>query len=205
MDKVDFRVERPDLYKPGARDFEIVEVPPLDFVMIDGQGDPNTSESYSNAVGALYAVSFAAKVASKQQLARDYVVPPLEGLWYAENRDAFTSRSKADWHWTMMIRQPWWLTDEIREAALAKASLKADATALAEARFDDLDEGLSAQILHIGSYDDEAPVIARLHDDFLPDNGYAENGVHHEIYLSDARRVAPSKLKTILRQPIRVG
>lgn len=201
MDKTDFRAERKDLYAPTAKDFSIVDVPAFDFAMIDGHGDPNTSTEYANAVEALYSVSYAAKFASKLELGRDYVVGPLEGLWTAVDPSAFTSRSKGDWSWTMMIRQPDWLTGQIRDLAVAKASTK-NLPALELLRFEALAEGLSVQILHVGSYDDEAPTIARLHDEFLPAHGYIETGPHHEIYLSDPRKVAAAKLKTILRQPV---
>jgi hypothetical protein len=202
MDKVDFRRERPDLYAPGKNDFSIVEVPPFEFLSVDGHGDPNTSPDYAAALEALYALSYAAKFASKNDLGRDYVVAPLEGLWHSEHRDAFPNRNKDQWSWTMMIRQPDWITDEVRDAARAKVEKK-DLPALANVRAQRFEEGKSVQILHIGSYDDEAETIARLHSEYLPDQGLTENGLHHEIYLNDPRRTEPSKLKTILRQPAR--
>jgi len=201
VDKIDFRAERKDLYSPTAKDFSVVDVPVFHFAMIEGHGDPNTSPEYASAVEALYSVSYAAKFASKLELGRDYVVGPLEGLWSADDLSAFTSRSKSDWSWTMMIRQPDWITGQIRDLAVAKASTKT-LPALELLRFESFAEGLSVQILHVGSYDGEAPTIARLHDEFLPARGYIETGPHHEIYLSDPRRVAPAKLKTILRQPV---
>jgi hypothetical protein len=201
VDKTDFRAERKDLYSPTAKDFSVVDVPVFHFAMISGHGDPNTSPEYASAVQALYSVPYAAKIASKLELGRDYVVGPLEGLWTADDPSAFTSRSKSDWSWTMMIRQPDWITGQIRDLAVAKASKKG-LRALDSLQFETLAEGLSVQILHVGSYDDEAPTIARLHDKFLPAHGYIETGPHHEIYLSDPRKVAPAKLKTILRQPV---
>ncbi len=171
------------------------------FVMADGRGDPNTSEDYARAVESLYAVSYAAKFASKRELDRDYVVGPLEGLWDAERREAFLDRSKGEWSWTMMIRQPEWITPEMFERAVAKAVKKQPAAE--KVRLETYDEGLSVQILHVGGYDDEGPTIGRLHHEFLPAHGYVENGPHHEIYLSDPRRVEAAKLKTILRQPVR--
>ncbi len=177
----------------------MVDVPAFDFAVIDGRGDPNTSQHYAEAVQALYAVSYAAKFAAKAMLERDYVVGPLEGLWYSDRPDSFTDRSKGEWAWTMMIRQPEWLTEEVRAEALAKAAKK-NLPGLTELRFETVKEGSSAQVMHIGSYDDEGPTIAAIHE-WIADNGHRLRGHHHEIYLSDPRRVEPSKLKTILRQP----
>ena len=202
VEKIDFRAERKDLYAPSANEFSVVEVPPMEFAMVDGRGDPNTNETYREAVEALYSVSYAAKFGSKQALARDYVVGPLEGLWDSERMDSFLDRSKDEWSWTMMIRQPEWLTDEVRDAAVAKAAKK-NLPGLERLRFERYDEGLSAQIMHIGSYDEEGPVLARLHDEFLPAKGFVETGRHHEIYIGDPRRSAPEKLRTVLRQPVR--
>jgi hypothetical protein len=198
----DFRAERRDLYAPSAAAFSVVDVPRFLFAMVDGRGDPNTSAEYAEAVESLYAVSYAAKFASKAEMGRDHVVGPLEGLWDAERRSAFLDRSKGEWRWTMMIRQPDGLPADLFARAVAKASSKHPG---AEAvRLEAFAEGPSVQILHIGSYDDEAATIARLHDEFLPAHGYVETGRHHEIYLSDPRRVEASKLKTVLRQPVRL-
>lgn len=202
MEKIDFRTERKDLYAPSAKDFTIIEVPAFDFAMVDGTGNPNTSADYKNAVEALYSVAYAAKFASKNELGRDYVVGPLEGLWDSARMSSFVDRSKDEWSWTMMIRQPDWLTDELRDAALAKAAKK-QLPALEKLRFERLDEGLCVQILHIGSYDDEAPTIARMHSEFIPQNNLAETGRHHEVYIGDPRKSAPERLKTVIRQPVR--
>jgi hypothetical protein len=199
--KIDFRTERRDLYSPSAREFSVVEVPEFRFAMVDGHGDPNTSDAYARAVESLYSVSYAAKFASKVELDKDYVVGPLEGLWDAERREAFVDRSKDEWSWTMMIRQPDWLTSERWEQAVAKAAKKR--SGVEQVRLESYAEGLSVQILHIGSYDDEGPTLARLHTEFLPANGFVETGRHHEIYLSDPRKVDAAKLKTVLRQPVR--
>jgi hypothetical protein len=164
--------------------------------MVDGKGDPNTSGSYSDAVAALFAVSYALKFASKRQLDRDYVVAPLQGLWSADDPEKFITRVKDDWEWTMMITQPDWITPAmVDEAVAAKKVLPA-------LRFGPYPEGLAVQALHIGSFDDEAPLLDRLHHEFMPANGLAFNGRHHEIYLSDPRRTEPAKLRTILRQPV---
>jgi hypothetical protein len=203
MSKIDFKRTLKALYAPSSKSFSIVDVPPMQFLMIDGYGDPNTASAYQEAVEALYAVAYGCKFVSKRELDRDYVVPPLEGLWWAEDVQAFTSRDKGSWDWTMMIMQPEWVTEAMVGAALARAKESKDLPALAELRLEPYHEGLSVQILHLGSYDDEAPAIARMHNEFMPAQGLVSAGKHHEIYLSDPRRVAPEKLKTVLRQPVR--
>src|SRR5690606_8597510 len=136
-------------------------------------------------------------------LDRDYAVPPLEGLWWAEDMDSFTvARDKSAWDWTMMIMQPEWITGAMFEAACQAAGKGKELAALPGLRLEAYDEGLSVQIMHVGSYDDEAPVLHRLHHEFLPAQGYQPAGKHHEIYLGDPRRTAPEKLKTVLRQPV---
>ncbi|HSG25739.1 MAG TPA: GyrI-like domain-containing protein [Anaerolineales bacterium] len=205
MTKVDFKKELKHLYQPSKKDFSVEEVPAMQFLMIDGQGDPNTALEYQQALSALYAVAYKLKFISKQQLGRDYVVPPLEGLWWAEDMQAFTSlRDKDQWFWTMMIMTPEWISEGLfRDTVAVVGEGKEPPAALEKVRLESYHEGLSAQILHIGSYDDEAPTLARLHHEWMPAHGYTFNGKHHEIYLSDPRRVAPEKLKTVLRQPVR--
>jgi hypothetical protein len=204
-EKIDFKKTLKYLYRPGKKEWEIVEVPEMQFLMVDGHGDPNTAEEYQQALEALYAVAYKLKFASKKQLGKDYTVPPLEGLWWAEDMDSFTlNLDKSAWDWTMMIMTPEWITEEHFSEAVQAAGKGKDLPALPLVRLERYSEGLSAQILHIGSYDDEAPTLARLHNEWIPENGYEENGKHHEIYLSDPRRVAPEKLKTVLRQPLRL-
>lgn len=203
MIKVDFKKEFKQLYSPPRNKFTVVDVPPLQFLMVDGHGDPNVAQEYADALEALYAVAYKIKFASKQELERDYTVPPLEGLWWAEDMDTFTvGRDKSRWDWTMMIMQPEWITAAMFAAARDVVQKQKAPAALAKLRLETYDEGLSVQILHIGSYDDEAPTLQRLHHEFMPANGYTFNGRHHEIYLSDPRRVAPEKLRTVLRQPV---
>lgn len=204
MSKVDFKKELKHLYRPSAKDFQLVDVPAMNFLMIDGHGDPNTDQSYSDAVEALYGVAYKLKFASKKETGRDYVVPPLEGLWWAEDMDTFTiSRDKSAWDWTMMIMTPDWITQPMFAEAVEVVRKSNALPALEKIRLEPYHEGLSVQILHIGSFDDEGPTIAKLHQEYMPQNGLQENGKHHEIYLSDPRRVAPEKLKTILRQPVK--
>jgi hypothetical protein len=170
--------------------------------MIDGEGDPNTPV-FAEATEALYPLAYTIKFASKRELGRDYVVPPLEGLWWADDMAAFTARrDKSRWSWTLLIMQPEWIEASLVEASRRTVEAKGAPTRLHDIRFATLDEGLCVQTLHVGSFDDEAPVLARLHDEFIPANGLRMTGHHHEIYLSDPRRTAPEKLRTILRQPV---
>jgi hypothetical protein len=203
MTKVDFKKTLKHLYAPGKKDFELVDVPEMQFLMVDGHGDPNTAAEYQDAVEALYAVAYKIKFISKKELEKDYTVPPLEGLWWAEDMSTFVSRAKSEWDWTMMIMTPDWISSEIFKRAVDEVRKAKNPAALDLVRSEEYAEGLSAQIMHIGSYDDEGPTIARLHNEFLPANELVENGKHHEIYLGDPRRTAPEKLKTVLRQPVR--
>ncbi|TFD94868.1 hypothetical protein E3T61_01590 [Cryobacterium lactosi] len=202
----DVKRELRALYAPKNRDWETLTVPPQRFLAVDGHGDPNTSPAYTEAVEALYAVAYTVKFASKRN-GRDLVVGPLEGLWYADDASVFSARDKDAWNWTMLISQPDWVSDaqigEAIVAARAKAAAKKKAMpALDLVRIEGLDEGLCVQVLHVGSYDDEAPALARLHGEVLPAAGLRERGRHHEVYLGDPRRVAPEKLKTVVRQPV---
>lgn len=195
-------VKKLDAYQARAGQFREIELAPARYLMIDGAGDPNT-EAFARAVESLYPLAFALKFLSKLELGRDYVVPPLEGLWWADDLEAFTRRrDKSRWLWTLMILVPEWLTSAHVEDAVARTRDKGAAPRLDDVRLEPLDEGLSVQTLHVGSFDDEGPVLARLHEEFLPAHGLRPTGKHHEIYLSDFRRVAPEKWRTILRQPV---
>ncbi|MFF5361902.1 GyrI-like domain-containing protein [Streptomyces scabiei] len=189
-------------YAPKNTDWELVDVPELRYLAVDGHGDPNTAAAYRHAVEALYAVAYTVKFTSKRELGEDFVVGPLEGLWWADDMDAFLARRKDDWRWRMLINVPGWITDPMIEEARAAALARKDRPALGDVRPETLREGTSAQVLHIGSYDDETPVLTRLHRDYLPAHGLREAGLHHEIYLSDPRRTDPARLRTVLRQPV---
>ncbi|MEU4314898.1 GyrI-like domain-containing protein [Nocardia sp. NPDC024068] len=200
--KVDFKKEIAAYRAPRGR-FEVVEVPDLRYLMIDGHGDPNTDPAFAHATEALYPLAYRLKFASKRELGRDYVVMPLEGLWWADDMDSFTAaRDKSRWDWTLMIMVPDWIGDELFNRAVTRIADKGAPARLHDVRLEPLSEGRCAQTLHIGSYDDETAVLERLHRKFIPDNGLRMTGRHHEIYLSDARKVAPGKLRTILRQPV---
>lgn len=200
-DKIDLKKEL-DCYAATRSEFRILEVPPANYLMIDGEGDPNTPV-FAEATESLYPLAYTIKFASKRELGRDYVVPPLEGLWWADDMAAFTARrDKSRWSWTLLIMQPEWIEASLVEASRRTVEAKGAPTRLHDIRFATLDEGLCVQTLHVGSFDDEAPVLARLHDEFIPANGLRMTGRHHEVYLSDPRRTAPEKLRTILRQPV---
>jgi hypothetical protein len=200
--KIDFKKELKHLYRPSGKEFEVVDVPSMSFLMIDGHGDPNTAQEYKDAVETLYAVAYRLKFMSKNDLGRDYVVPPMEGLWWVEHMEEFSTDDKSAWDWTMMVMQPEWITQEMFEQAVGQAKRKKNLPALPKLRLECYREGLAVQIMHIGSYDDEAPTIARIHA-FIAENGYEAAGKHHEVYLGDPRKVVPEKLRTVLRQPIR--
>lgn len=192
-----------DSYRAKRGEVRIIEVPTLRYLMIDGHGDPNTSQSYADALASIYPAAYKLKFASKRDLGRDYVVPPLEGLWWADDMQAFTSaRDKARWEWTMMILTPEWVDQQLVETAIAQAGARNAPTRLHDVRWESLSEGLSVQTLHVGPFDTEADVLASMHDEFIPGNGLRMVGKHHEIYLSDPRKTAPEKLRTILRQPV---
>lgn len=202
MAPYDIKRERKVCYAPKNTAWAVVDVPEQRFIAVDGAGDPNTAAAYADAVQALYAVAYTLKFASKSTADGDFVVAPLEGLWWADRPEAFTSRAKDTWKWTMLISMPSWITEEMIEDAKQTALVKKKLPTIAQVRHLTLHEGRSAQVLHIGSYDDEAPVLHELHHTYLAANGLRPTGLHHEIYLSDPRRTAPEKLRTVLRQPV---
>jgi hypothetical protein len=180
-----------DSFAARAGTFRILDIPPTRYLAVDGAGDPNTAPGYAAALEALFPAAYALKFASKREFDRDYVVPPLEALWWAEDMDAFTvGRDKSLWSWTVMTMVPEWIPGELL------------ASVPAPVRVETLAEGTVVQTLHVGSYDAEGAVLEEMHERVIPSNGFAMAGKHHEVYLSDARRVAPEKLRTILRQPV---
>ena len=194
------------LYTPSARHPAIVEVPELGFLMLDGRGDPNTSEQYQDALTALYGIAYTLKFTRKKADAeRDFKVAPLEGLWWADaerpDREELQATRDA-WNWTMMIALPDDVTAAEVAAAAAAAARKRSSPAIGLARLERLEEGLDAQIMHVGPYSAEPPTIERLHA-FVAEQGYELRGRHHEIYLNDPRRTAPERLKTVIRHPVR--
>jgi hypothetical protein len=199
--KVDLLREDRALYAPG-RVPEIIEVPEFLFLMVDGHGDPNISPGYREAVEALYSVSYTLKFAIKRSPRQlDYRVLPLEGLWWVADMSRFSTGHKDDWDWTAMIRQPEEIDRALLEEAVGMATARRQLPAAERLRLERFAEGLAAQVLHLGPYATEGPTIERLHS-FIAERGYAPSGKHHEIYLSDPRRAAPERLKTVVRQPI---
>lgn len=202
MKKIDFKKELKQFYLPSSKAVGLIDVPPLQFIMIDGHGDPNTSKEFREAVEALFSVSYAVKfIVKKGDAGVDYGVMPLEGLWWSDDMVTFSVENKADWKWTLMIMQPEMITPGLFETALQKTQQKKSLTALSMLRLHTFAEGKAAQILHVGPFSKEGPTIERIHS-YIQQNGYSAAGKHHEIYLSDITKTAPDKLKTILRQPI---
>ncbi len=206
METLDLKKQLKHLYQPSAKQFSMVDVPPLNFLMVDGSGDPNTSAEFAAATEALYGVSYGLKFGVKQgkygDTPYDYPVLALEGLWWVDDMAHFSVEAKGQWYWTLMIMQPDIITAEMVEVARADVAKKKTLAALSKVRFEPYHEGPSAQIMYFGPFKDEGPTIARLHA-FIEEGGHQLRGKHHEIYLSDPRRTAPEKLKTVIRQPLK--
>jgi hypothetical protein len=203
VEKIDYKKEYSNLYKASAKAIAVVDVPAFNFLMIDGQGDPSTSESYAQAVEALFSLSYTMKfMVKKGSLAIDYSVMPLEGLWWADDMSAFTADEKSQWKWTMMIMQPECIDKILVATATAVLTKKKNLPALKNVRFESFTEGLCAQILYIGPFTEEGPTVAKVHE-YIEANGTL-TGKHHEIYLSDIRRASPDKWKTIVRQTMKL-
>jgi hypothetical protein len=200
MNKIDLKRTLKPLYTASPREPALVVVPPLRYLMLNGFGDPDTNPEFQAGVEALFTASYTLKVILKQQEVLDYVVPPLEGLWWIQLAD-FDLDRREDWRWTLMIPQPEPVGKELLTQAVTSAKRKQDLPALDKLRLEIYDEGQAAQILHVGPYRDEAAAIQRLHS-FIQEKGYHFCGKHHEIYLNDPRRTPPKKLKTIIRQPV---
>lgn len=201
MEKIDFKKALKHLYQPSAKEVVQVDVPTMNFLMIDGEGDPNTSPAYADAVATLFTVSYTIKfMVKKGPSAIDYSVMPLEGLWWVDDMPKFTTEDKSNWKWTMMIMQPSFVTPEIIDSAIADVKMKKNPAALSKLRLETFSEGRCAQILHIGPFSEEGATIEKVHQ-FIDSRGN-RTGKHHEIYLSDIRKADPAKWKTIIRQPM---
>lgn len=199
--KIDFKKQLKHLYNPSSKQVTVVDVPELNFLMLDGEGDPNTSEAYQHAIETLFAVSYALKFAIKRgESGIDFAVMPLEGLWWVEDMTQFSMENKDAWKWIAMIMQPAYVTQRLVEEAVKQVEKKKGLPSLSDMRFETFHEGTAAQIMYFGPYSEEALTIDKIHG-FIRDQGYRLRGKHHEIYLSDPRRTAPHKLKTIIRQP----
>jgi hypothetical protein len=211
MEKMDYKKEYKDLYQPKTKP-SIIDVPEMIFIAVDGSGDPNTCDEYKSALEMLYGLSFTIKMSkmngTKPNGYFEYVVPPLEGLWYADGVDfnGLNVTDKNQFKWISMIRQPEFVTESVFESAKAALAKKKPDLDLNKARLTKYTEGLCVQIMHKGSYDNEPASIEEMQK-FAAENGYAEdfseNRFHHEIYLSDPRRCSSDKLKTVIRHPIK--
>jgi hypothetical protein len=201
MQKIDYKKTLQEFYRPSANKVVEVDPPPMNFLMLDGQGDPGTSQEFQEALESLYPVAYTLKfMVKKGSLEIDYGVLPLEALWWADDMTDFVKGNRDRWKWTLLIMQPDMITNEMVEKAIAQVRKKKNPVSLAKLRFEGFREGKAAQIMHIGSFENEGPTVQRLHR-FIEDSGSRLSGKHHEIYLNDPRRTAPEKLKTVIRQP----
>jgi hypothetical protein len=200
-EKYNFKKAYKAFYAPKNVTFELIEIPVLRYLALDGQGSPE-SEGFSRGIQALYSTAYPLKFIAQAATARDYSIPPLEALWWADDYSAFTTNDRNAWKWTLLSAIPEWVTPQHLEAAVIKAQAKGIALS-SHIEIRELSEGLSYQALFTGPFSDEGPVLAHLHDAVMPDSGYTFNGLHHEIYLSDMRKTTPEKFKTIFRQPVR--
>ena len=202
MAKVDLKKQLKSLYAPSAKAPVIVDVPKMNFLMVDGTGDPNASAAFQETVNALYGVAYTLKFSLKKQGGADFAVMPIEGLWWGADLRNFVTSDKSDWNWTLMIAMPDVVTAEQGRTAMEELAKKKEVPALARLRFESFHEGGAVQILHVGPYAAEQPTVERLVQ-FAAEKGLELAGKHHEIYLSDPRRCAPEKLKTVIRHPVR--
>jgi len=200
MGKIDFKKALPG-YKARVGKPELLTIPAMNYLQIDGMGDPNHSIEFQQAIEALYTVAYTLKFMIKKQSGTDYGVAPLEGLWWADDMNDFLFSRKENWKWTAMIMQPKYVTYTLYKDAIKTAAGKKDLPSFNKMRLEIMDEGLCVQVLYTGPYADEGPTIQSLHK-FAKDNAFHLCGKHHEIYLNDQRKTAPDKLKTIIRQPV---
>jgi hypothetical protein len=202
MKKIDLKKELKHLYKPSTEKPEIIDVPEMNFLMIDGKGDPNTSKDFKSAIEALFSASYTLKfMIKKGKQAIDYGVMPLEGLWWVGDMAKFSIQEKDEWQWTLMIMQPDFIAKDLIFEAIEKTKAKKNLTVLSKLRFESFHEGKAVQIMHIGPFSEEGPTIKKVHN-FIREKGSKLRGKHHEIYLSDIRKAAPENWKTIVRQPM---
>ena len=205
--KIDFKKTQKELYQPKAKEVVIVEVPEMQFLMIDGMGSPGDSKEYQEALATIYPVAFKTKFLSKAK-GKDYVVPPLEGLWWADDMNDYRSGVRDKWKWTMMIMQPDWISKQMIEEAIeiTRKNKPELSELLNKLRLESYIEGKSAQIMHLGPFSEEGPTIDKVHV-FIEESGGNFDGLthkHHEIYLSDPRRAKPENMKTVIRQPFSI-
>ncbi len=199
--KVDLKKELKQLYNPSAKEVSTVDVPTMNFLVVDGEGAPS-SPQYMQSIEALFTVSYSLKFMVKKASGVDYAVMPLEGLWWMDNMKEFSTERKDEWKWTSMIMQPEYVKEADVKVAIEQARKKKDLPTIDKVRFENFKEGLSAQIFYVGPYSAEGPTVAKIHD-YIHKTGHELSGKHHEIYLNNAAKVAPEKLKTVIRQPMK--
>jgi hypothetical protein len=201
MEKIDYKKKLKHLYNPSSKTVEVVNVPEMNFLMIDGDGGPGSS-AFKNAIEALYPAAYSLKfMVKKGDLEIDYGVMPLEGLWWSDDMSAFVTGSKEKWKWTLMIMQPDIISKKMVNEALEEVKRKKDPISLSLIRFEPFNEGKSAHTMHLGPFSEEGPTVERVHS-FIETAGSKRVKKHHEIYLSDIRRAGPEKWKTVIRQPM---
>ncbi len=202
--KIDFKKKFKELYQPSSKEVVVVSVPEIQFLMINGMGSPGEAQEYNDAVATLFPVAFKTKFLSKAK-GKDYVVPPSEGLWWADDMNDFTGGNRNKWKWTMMIMLPDWITKKMIDEAI-KITFKSKpeiSKTLKKLRVEKYSEGKCAQIMHVGPFSEVGPTVQKIHN-FIEEQGGKFEGhdqKHHEIYLSDPRRAKPENMKTVIRQP----
>jgi hypothetical protein len=201
LDKIDLKKELKNLYNPSAKEVTVVDVPAMNFLLVDGEGAP-ASPQYIEAIEALFSVSYTLKFMVKKRKGVNYVVLPLEGLWWVDDMTKFSPDRKDEWKWTAMIMQPKYVNAEDVKMAVEQVKKKKNLAALPKVRFESFKEGPSAQIMYIGPFSAEGPTITKIHS-HIQNNGHALSGKHHEIYLNNPATTTPEKLKTIIRQPMK--
>jgi len=201
MSKIDYKKELKEFYRPSAKKVTEIDIPEMNFLMVDGGGAPESAE-YKEAIEALYSVSYTLKfMIKKGDIGIDYGVLPLEGLWWADDMSDFINDNKSNWIWTMMIMQPELVSKDLVQAAIDQVKAKKNLPAIDKLRFESFQEGKCAQTLHVGPFSEEGPTVERVHS-YIEECGSSLTGKHHEIYLTDIRRAAPENWKTVIRQPM---
>ena len=201
MDKMDLKKELKNLYNPSSKEVTIVDVPAMNFLLVNGEGAP-TSPQYSEAIEALFSVAYTLKFMVKKGKSVDYSVMPLESLWWVDDMAKFSAERKDDWKWTAMIMQPKYVTVDDVKMAEEQVKKKKNPTALPKIRFESFKEGPASQIMYVGPFSAEGPTISKIHA-YIQNSGHELSGKHHEIYLNNPAKTSPEKLKTIIRQPMK--
>lgn len=203
MAKIDYKKDLKHLYNPSAKEVSFVDISAMNFIRIDGEGDPNTSEQFQEAMNILFSLSYTLKfMVKKLDPSLDYGVMPPEGLWWTDDMNNFDMNRKELWKWRLMIMQPEVVTPKLYVEAVETIQKKKHLPGLGKARFDSYAEGPAAQIMHHGPFSTEGPTVAKIHE-VIHQSGHELYGLHHEIYLNDFRKASPERLKTIIRQPYR--